>query len=278
MWRKTVALTVVGAVLAAGAVSAQTGTWNLPSATALEDGSSEALADARFFEDENETWGVFLRGGFGDSGEATFGYFDWETTGEDPINGAVRRSNFDAVVTDVKWQLKETSPRVAVRAGADLKVGSASGTNTGTGAAAYLSGPVPSASLPIDFGNPDGTLWVLEPKIVWFDTQMATNAGPPIEGFGTVVMIGGGVRYPFSGNLTFVADAAYPVDGSNSIDEATNAVTEELAWSAGVDAEFGRDWTAGVFATTAAGPTPATSAIATPDQSIGLGVRVGKAW
>ncbi len=278
MWRKTVVLAVSATVLVAGAVSAQTGTWNLPSATTLEDGSTEGYSDVRFFEDDNETWGVFLRGGFDDNGEASFGYFDWETTGEDPINGAVRQSNFDAVVADVKWQLKETSPRVAVRAGADLKVGSARGTNTATGASAYLNGAIPSASLPVEFGNPDGTLLILEPKIVWFDTQMVTDAGPPIEGFGTVVMIGGGVRYPFSGNLTFVADAAYPVDGSNSIDDATNAVTEELAWSAGVDAEFGRDWTAGVFASTAAGPTPATSAIATPDQAIGLGVRVGKAW
>ncbi len=278
MWRTTVALVVIAAVLAVAPAAAQTGTWDIPSATTLEEGTTEVYTDVRFFEGDNETWGLFLRGTFADNGEATFGYFDWDVTGEDPINGAVRRSSFSAVVADVKWQLRDSSPRVAFRAAADFKVGSATGTNTVTGGSAYVDGAIPTISFPIEFGNPDGILWILEPKVTWFDTRMPTDVGPSIEGFGTAIMIGGGVCYPVSDRFTFIANAAYPINDSNSIDEATNEVTEELVWSAGVKADLGSGWDAGVFATTAAGPTPATSSIATPDQSIGVGVRVGKAW
>ena len=278
MWRTTVALVVVAAVLAVAPAAAQTGTWDIPSATTLEEGTTEVYTDVRFFEGDNETWGLFLRGTFDDNGEATFGYFDWDVTGEDPINGAVRRTEMSVVVADVKWQLRDRSPRVAFRAAADFKVGSATGTNTVTGGSAYVDGAIPTISFPIEFGNPDGILWILEPKVTWFDTRMPTDVGPPIEGFGTAVMLGGGVRYPIDDRFTFIANVAYPINDSNSIDDATNEVTEEWVWSAGVSADFGSGWDAGVFATTAAGPTPATSSIATPDQSVGVGVRVGKAW
>jgi len=278
MWRTAVVLAAVAVVLTAGTATAQMGTWDIPSATTMDRADSQVFSDARFFEGENETWGLFVRGGFGDNGEATFGYFDWEVTGEDAINGAVRRSDMNAVVADVKWLLHDGGMRIALRGGADLEVGDATGTNTATGGSAFMKGAIPTVSLPIEFGNPNGILWILEPKVVWFDTRMPSNVGAPVQSFGTTVIIGGGVRYPVSGNLTFVADAAYPVDGSNSIDVATNTVTEELAWSAGVNADLGSGWDVGVFATTAAGPTPATSAIAAPDQSIGLGINVGKAW
>ncbi|MFW5866718.1 MAG: hypothetical protein ACOCX2_02805 [Armatimonadota bacterium] len=278
MWRTTITVIVVAATIAAGTATAQTGTWDIPSATTVDDAQTRVFTDVRLFEEDNETWGVFVRGGFDDNGEATFGYFDWDVTGEDPINGAVRRSNMSGLVADIKWLLRDRSPRIAVRGGADLPVGDATGANTETGGTAFMRGAVPTVSVPIEFGDPDGILWILEPKVVWFDTLMPSNVGPPVDSFGTTVMIGGGVRYPVGGNLTFVADAAYPVDGSNTIDDATNTVTEELAWSAGVSAELGSGWDAGVFATTAAGPTPATSSIAAPDQSIGLGVNLGKAW
>lgn len=274
----TLAAVVTVLLLAAGAATAQVGTWGIPSATPWPADDSQAFGEARFFEDENETWGAFVRGGFDDNGEAVVGYFNWDVTGEDPINGAVRASDLSLVVFDVKWLVKDTEPRVALRVGADLEADSGTGTNTATGGSAFVQGAIPSVSLPIEFGNPDGALWLIEPKVVWFDTRMPTNVGGPIEGFGTAIMIGGGVRYPIGGNVTFVADAAYPINDSNSIDDATNEVTEELVWSAGVSADLGSGWDGDVFATTAAGPTPATSAIATPDQSVGFGVRVGKSW
>lgn len=265
-------------LLSVGAATAQTGSWGIPAATPWISDDWQLSGEARFFEDDNETWGVFVRGAIGPDAEGTVGYFDWDVTGEDPINGAVRRSDMSAVIVDLKFLLSDGSPRVALRVGGDLKVGSATGTNTATGASAFLDGPVPTVSLPIEFGNPDGLLWILEPKVIWFGTRMPTTTGQPIEGFGTTIMVGGAVRYPVGGDMTLMADAAYPVNDSNSIDDVTNAVTEELAWSAGVEADLGSGWDVGVFATTAAGPTPATSAIAAPDQSIGAGVRVGKTW
>ncbi|MGI5819671.1 MAG: hypothetical protein ACOX9R_16430 [Armatimonadota bacterium] len=274
--RVLVVITVL--LMTVGAATAQVGTWGIPSASTWAEDQSQVFGEARFFDDDNQTWGVFLRGGFDDNGEAIFGYFDWEVTGEDPISGAVRKSEMSAVVVDLKWLLRDTTPRIALRAGADLNVGRATGTNTLTGASAFMTGAIPTVSLPIEFGNPEGTLFVIEPKVVWFDTWMPTTLGAPIEGFGTAVMIGGGVRYPISNRVTLIVDAAYPINDSNSINDVTNEVTEELAWSAGISADLGSGWDADVFATTAAGPTPATSAIATPDQSIGLGVRVSKTW
>lgn len=279
MIRASTAVAVVAILLmAVGAATAQSGSWGIPSTAPWMTDDYQASGEARFFDGDNETWAVSVRGAIGDDADATVGYFDWDVTGEDPINGAVRRSEMSAVFVDLKWLLVDTSPRIALRVGGDLPVGDATGTNTATGASARLDRPVPTVSLPIEFGNPNGILWILEPKVVWFGSRMPTNTGSSIEGFGTTVMIGGAVRYPVSGTVTFAADAAYPVSDSNSIDDVTNTVTEELAWSAGLEAAFGGGWNLGVFATTAAGPTPATSAIAAPDQSVGVGVRVGKSW
>jgi hypothetical protein len=278
MSRITVAVIVAAVVLCACTAVAQVGTWNIPSASAWDNDDAESFVEGRWWDGDNTTWGAFVRGQFDDNGEAIVGYFDWDALGEDPINGAVRRTDYSAVVVDLKCELTDGSPVISLRAGADLEGDDGRGQNTAMGGSAFTTGTIPVFSLPIEFGNPAGTLLILEPKVIFFDTQMPTNVGPPIEGFGTTIMIGGGVRYPISGSLTAIADAAYPVNDSNSIDDTTNEVTEELVWSAGVSADLGGDWTGDVFATTAAGPTPATSSIATPDQSVGVGVRVGKSW
>ena len=121
-------------------------------------------------------------------------------------------------------------------------------------------------------------LLLFEPKIVWFDDELPVTGGGTIPGFGEVVMIGGGFRWTVAGDTDLVADAAYPVSESNTINEETNALDEDVVWSAGISHRLDGDWTIDVFATNAAGPTMPTSAIAAPDQSVGVGVCVGGSW
>ncbi len=291
---RVVALVVVGMFLTTMACWAQVGTPNIPSATPWQGDDIELRGDYRVFEEDNDSWSFMIRGEMGEDADASIGIVDFETTGEDPVNGVVRHSDYQALVLDLKVLLMDGGPRVALRAGADAQTQDSRGVNTQTMMAAYLDDVVPAVSLPIEFGNPNSTLLIIEPKIVWFGTRMPVGSnyvmpsgqvmqgpnGPYIEGFGNPIMIGGALRHRLSGNIDVFADAAYPVSDSNSIDDVTNEVTEEIAWSAGASVDLGssRNWTLDIFATTAAGPTPATSAIAAPDGSVGVGARLGWTW
>ncbi len=278
MSRSVVTLLLIAvAALVAGAAWAQFGTPNLPSATPWQGDDYDVKAEGRFWNGDNQTWGLFIRGENSDKGDTTLGYFDWEAEGEDPIAGAIRQSDYRAVVVDLKWLVWDSSPRVALRLGADLQVSRSRGTNLDLGASAFGNGPIPAVSLPIEFGDPTGILFLLEPKAVWFDDTLPTSSGGTIEGFGDLIMIGGGARYRLGGQTAIVADAAFPVSGSNTINDVTNEVDKDVVWAVGVSQMFG-GWMVDVFATNAAGPTPATSSIAAPDQSVGVGVRVGGAW
>ncbi len=276
------ALSMLTAMLAlgAGVAWAQFGTANLPSATPWQGDEMLVRAEGRFFQEENQTWGIFIRGASGDNADGIVGYFDWETRGEDPIAGAVRQSDYEAVVLDFRWLLSNGGPRIALRLGADLQISNSSGTNLAIMQSALGSGPIPAVSLPLEWGIGDNALLILEPKVVWFDDRLPTTFGGTIEGFGDLVIIGGGVRYRVDEQTDFVGDVACPVSAHNTIDDATNAVDEDVVWSAGISHELGGEanWTIDIFATNAAGPTPATSAIATPDQSVGVGVGVGGSW
>lgn len=278
---RTLVATVVIAVLvlSAGAGWAQMGTPNLPSAMPWQ-GDDAYKAEGRFFQEDNQTWGVFHRGANGSNADGMFGYFDWETTGEDPIAGAVRQSDYEAVVIDLKWLVYNGGPAVAVRAGADLQIGNSRGTNLSTMVSALGSGPIPVVSVPIEFGIMGSTTVIVEPKFIWFDDPLSVAGGGSIAGWGDVFMLGGGIRTPLSARTDVVADAAYPLSGTNSIDNVTNEVTEDVVWAAGISHTIGGsgNWAVDVFATNAAGPTPATSSIATPDQSIGAGVAISGTW
>ena len=269
-------LLVVALMLLFGVAWAQVGTPNLAAATPWQ-GDDAFRVEGRFFQEDNQTWGVFYRGAISDDADGMFGYLDWETVGEDPIAGALRQTDYEAVVFDLKWLILDGSPRVALRAGADLLLASR-GTNLELMASAWSRGPIPAVSLPIEWGMNEDILLLFEPKIVWFDDELPVTGGGTIPGFGEVVMIGGGFRWTVAGDTDLVADAAYPVSESNTINEETNALDEDVVWSAGISHRLDGDWTIDVFATNAAGPTMPTSAIAAPDQSVGVGVCVGGSW
>ncbi len=257
---------------------AQHGTVNLPSASPwLEDGT-EVTAQVRMW-DGNETYDINLRGSLGSSSEIQIGWFSMSTAGDDPVNAAVRSSDLDLMTLSVLTILSEPDSdwRAGLRAGAEFPTDVTRGANTVTGGVASQRRAIPVISLPFEWGNPDRLIVIVEPKAVGFDADMTASDGSGIvEGFGNLMLFGAGVRCKVGG-VDLFADAAYPLTGDNSVDEATNRVEKALAWSAGGSYFVGgsHDWTIDIFATNTAGPSPATSTIATPDQSIGVGFGVG---
>ena len=255
---------------------AQHGTVNLPSASPwLEDGT-EVTAQVRMW-DGNETYDINLRGSLGSSSEIQIGWFSMSTAGDDPVNEAVRASDLDLLTLSVLVRLPETPWTMALRGGVELPTDVTRGANTVTGGVAFQRRSIPIISLPMEWGSADDLLIIVEPKGVGFDADMAASDDTGIvEGFGNLFILGAGVRYA-AGDIDLFADAAYPISGDNSVDENTNRVEKSLAWSAGGSYFIGgsHDWTIDIFATNTAGPSPATSTIATPDQSIGVGFGVG---
>lgn len=150
MSRSAVSLLLIAvAALATGAAWAQFGTPNLPAATPWQGDDYDVKAEGRFWNEDSQTWGLFLRGDNSDNGDTTIGYFDWETEGEDPIAGAIRQSDYRAIVLDLKWLVWDSSLRVALRLGADLQVSESRGANLDLGASAFGNGPIPTVSVPI---------------------------------------------------------------------------------------------------------------------------------
>lgn len=270
-----VCLIVVG--LGSGLVWAQQGTPNLPSAVPWQADEINLTGEARFFEGSgNETLAVSLRGRMGLGSEAEICYFTMDTKGEDPINEIVRRSEADLVALTFKWLVRGGARRVAVRAGMEVPVSSRpTGTNTDSGAFAAQGSVIPTLSLPLEWGDRASTLFIIEPKAVWFRDNIPNSIGGVTPGFGDVIVLGAGFCHNL-GKFTLVADAAVPLAGDNSIDKNTNLVTDEVVWAAGVSWDVGgqHDLSIDVFSTSAAGPTPATSIIAAPDQSGALGISV----
>lgn len=264
-------------VLSVSGAWAQYGTVNLPSAVPWQEDGTEVTAQVRLWDGGNETYDINLRGSLGEASEVQIGWFSMSIEGDDPINDAVRASDLDLMTLSLLVTLPDTPWAMAVRVGAEFPTDVPRGVNTATGGVAAQRRAIPVISLPMQWGVADDVLVIVEPKGVGFDADMAASDGSGIvEGFGDLFMLGAGVRYT-AGAIDLFADAAYPISGDNSVDENTNAVEKELAWSAGGSYFVGgsHDWTVDVFATNTAGPSPATSAIATPDQSIGVGVGVG---
>ena len=257
------------------AAFAQMGTPNLAPATPWQTDDVEAAIEARVWEgDGNQTFTISLRGQTDDNADAQISYFTMDTMGEDPISGVVRRSDLGLLGFAFTWALADGGTRIAIRPGFEFVVKGALGTNTVTGHSAAWNDPILTLAVPVEWDLSEDTTILLQPKAALFESRARTSYGTSIESFGTVIGIGAGVIHDMDGWQLF-GDATAIVEGDNSIDENTNAVTDELVFSGGVRWEASSDWTVDVFATNAAGPTSATSLIATPGQSMGVGVRVG---
>ena len=200
-------------------------------------------------------------------------YSDLSNAGANPIGGAIRISKRRVLAPYVKRCFSNAgSSTVAVTLGADVALKTTEGLN-GI-AAAYQDDFTPAAKLQVEWGKPGATQWQLAAQVALWDKWCATNLGPAIRGFDTVVAIGGGVSVPFGSRLTLVGDVMSIIEGDNVINETTNLVDNQVIWSAGGNWMLGGSYTTclSVFATNAMGPTPASSIIGAPDNSVGLGL------
>lgn len=280
--RTTLALAFVVVVLSAAL--AQTPTPNLTSAY-VWDGRRDFVwdADSRFWEGgDNFTWYVGFRGRVTDRAEARVGFVAFDNLGDEPIGGvggstsALRASNYKALCVQFKARLGRCErPAVALVFGADFRTSGVRGTNSSSGAFAWEKDAIFTLAVPLQWGtDADRTVWLLQPKVAWFDRRLATSVGGTIPGFGTVVGMGGGVVHRLGEDWWFVADVTAILDGDNSIDDLTNMVEDQVVWAAGVRWQPTDGTTIEAFATDATGPTGATSLIAAPDGSVGFGLRV----
>jgi hypothetical protein len=263
-------------VLAGGLAWAQEGTPNIPSAVPWKADTHRITGEARFFEGSgNETLALRIRGRMGDSAGAALCFFAMDTRGEDPISGAVRESDLQLLALDFQRLLHDGLRRVGLRAGVELAILGPTGTNTATGAVARQRGVIPSLSVPVEWGDPDDILVIVEPKAVWFDDSIPNSIGGITPGFGDVIALGGGVSQDL-GRFTLRGDIAVVLAGDNTIDGNTNRPTRHFVWSTGVSWDAGGEYHphVDIFITNAAGLTPAMSIIAAPGQSAALGVAI----
>jgi len=284
-------LTVVAVMLVVciGLAWGQYGTLHLPSAVPWQGDDVQILSQVRIFDgDENQTYNVNARGRLGENTEVQLGWFSMSTEGEDPIAGVVRASNLHLLTLTGLWQVQSGDWRLAFRGGGELPIRTPEGINTALVASAPEFRVIPVGSVVLEFGDPDGTTFILEPKGVGFDADMPAVFGGPIiagsadklimpngfgvvEGFGNLFILGAGVRMN-GGRISAFADAAYPLSGENSLDEDTNQVEQALAWGAGLSYLVGgaHDFSVHVGVSNTAGRTPATSTIVAPGDSIGF--------
>jgi len=269
-------LAVIAAATVCMAVSAD-GTANLPGADPYQGPGTLGSVEARFFDTDNQTWALEVLWPVGrdldEEIDYGFSLFYMDTSGEDPIAGTIRDSEAWLLGARMRWLAhRGDGYTVAVIPGIEYPLNDMEGTNTAIPLTATSDDLILTLSIPVQVQVAPRTNVLVMPRYIGFDEAPKVGDGT-IDGFGDVVAISAGVVHEIEG-FVLHADAQVVVEGQNSINESTNALEDDLAWSAG--ATWVRDdgdlWI-DLFATNVAGPTPATSIIATPDQSIGVGIR-----
>jgi len=265
------------AALAAGAVDDGTPNLGTP---AIQQEDARWFVEGRIYDTtEDQQWysNSTLSIGFATPvNEAT--EFDlmvsaFNNSGEAPIAGAIRDSKRSVLAPYVKRCFsKDGNSTVSLTVGADVALSQAKGSVGPL--EAYQNDFTPAAKLQVQWGDPGKTQWQLAAQVAFWNTWCDTNVGGLVPGFGTVVALGGGVSVPMGNKLTLVGDVMGIAGGNNVINSVTNDVDTQLIWSAGGNWLFGGPYTTSlkVFATNAMGPTPATSVIGAPDNSVGFGV------
>lgn len=249
------------------------GTPNLPAAEPWASSDTLLWGEGRFF-DGGQTYSAGVQARVGQDTEAGLTLFHLTTSGDDPIAGAVRDSEATLIGLNVKWlAYRGDQIAVSVLPGIEYPIGDMEGTNTTIPATAVSDDIILELAVPVEYITEDGLILRAVPKYVGFDDSPSVN-GTTIDGFGDVIALGLGGTYS-DVEWSAMADVAIVLSGDNSIDADTNEPTDEMVWSAGgswhgIDSDVRID----LFVTNAAGPTAASSIIATPDNSVGVGIRV----
>ncbi|MGC9317990.1 MAG: hypothetical protein ACP5KN_08145 [Armatimonadota bacterium] len=267
-------------LVTAGCAVAQSGTPNWASAHPWQGESIQAAGEVRVWEgDGNETVSVGVRGAMGENAEACVQYFTLDTEGDDPINASLRRSKLGMLAFSFTWPVTEGGSAVSVQPGFEFITAGMRGTSAVTGQSAVSDDVVWTLAVPVELMLGGDTRVIVGPKAACYGSRARTTFETSIDSFGTIVAVGGGVIHDL-GALELFGDAATMLEGNNTINETTNLVDDDFVWSAGARWRAGGpdDWMVDLFATNAAGPTTATSLLAAPDQSVGVGLRVGRAF
>jgi hypothetical protein len=201
-------------------------------------------------------------------------------SGKDPIAGSIVTSRRVILGPYIKRAFSKCAHGVvSLTIGADVALSRAKAYSM-PGLEAYQNDFTPAAKLQAEWGKPGKTQWQLAAQVAFWDTMCSTSAGGTIPGFGTVVGLGGGVSVPIGGKLTLVADAMGIVGGKNTLNISTDTLANEWVWSAGGNWLFGGayDTCLSVYATNAMGPTPGSSLIAAPDNSVALGLALRRVF
>jgi hypothetical protein len=255
------------------------GTPNVEAAAAYV-GPTRAFADVRWFEGSgNQAWSVGFQGKLGNTSEAKLTLLDMDNEGEDPIAGVVRRSAMQLLAVETKFELcsgENGGLGISLNPGLEITTSRPRGTNLSTGAFARDDDCViPTCSLPIQW-NWGSWNWMVEPKAAWFETQVPTSRNTTVEGLGTCIGIGIGVRFPVGGHLSLFGDITPILDGNNSMNKDTNKPEDKMVWGAGGTIKLGNATNLTIFGTTAAGSTTSTSLLAAPDDSVSFGVKLDR--
>lgn len=247
------------------------GTANLPTAEPWQSSSVLVSGEARFWEG-NQTWAARARTRVGEDMDAELTLFTMSTSGEDPIAGAVRDSEMTLLGASFKW-LAWQNERVTISVipGLEVPLGDAEGTNTAIPATAVSDDVIPVLSVPAQFAPIDGIVPTAVLRYVGFEESPRVVGGGTVTGFGDTLALGGSL-YRRDGQYALWADLQCVLSGDNSIDERTSRVTDEIVWSVGASWFSAPSWKVDLFATTAAGPTAATSLLGAPDGSIAIGI------
>jgi hypothetical protein len=277
----------VAALLALMLVSAACaqGTPNL--GTNAIGAKTQVTAEARVFDTssdqdtfDNTVWSLGFTSPIQENLEFGLIYSQFDATGPDPIADSIRRTQRRVLSPTIKWAL---SDKFAITAGADIAVRETFASNIGVVSAAIGDYDAPTAIY--DSVTPGvraqwafmkiGRLQLQAAgQVAFWEDSLQTNVGDNIDGFGTVCSLGGGAVLPLGSRLTLMGDAMFPVSGENVVDDVTGDNDTELVWSAGGQflVSAARDIKLSVYATNSMQPTIGASIIATPSNSIGVGV------
>ena len=279
LWPMTVAL--AGAPTPEATVSAVAdGTPNLGTAT-IQQQDARWFVEGRIYDVnsdtqqwyDNSTLSIGFAAPINEETEFDLMVSMLSNAGADPIADSIRMSDRNVLAPYIKRCFsKDGNSTLSFTIGADVALNQAKGSADGF--AAYQNDFTPAAKLQLEWGAPGCVQWQLAAQVAFWDTWATADIGGAIPGFGTVVALGGGLSVPMGEKLTLVGDIMGIANGKNVVNSDTGEVDTQLIWAAGGNWAFGGPYTTTlkVFATNAMGPTPATSIIGAPGNSVGFGL------
>ena len=165
-------------VMCMGLAWGQHGTLNLPSAVPWQGDDVQVSSQVRIFGGGgNTTFDVNARGRLGLNTEVQLGWFSMSTEGQDPIADAIRRSQLHLLTLTGLWQVQSGNWRMGFRAGGEFPVRTPEGINTAIGASAPEFRAIPIIGAVVEFGDPDGTQYIVEAKGVGWNADMPAVGG-----------------------------------------------------------------------------------------------------